>query len=288
MLKILITGSNGQLGSELKTLAPEYPSFSFDHTDLPELDITDSESVKKYFLAKKPDVLINCAAYTAVDGAESEPEIAGMINHLAVKNLAEICEKMHCFPVHLSTDYVFDGGKNAPYNEDDIPNPLSVYGKTKLAGEVALMSAVSRGIIFRTSWLYSSFGHNFVKTIIKKSRETDRINVVNDQSGRPTYAHDLAKAILDILPEAIRNTSQPEILHYANEGVCTWFDLAKAIIDKSRAKCTVYPILTSEYPVTAARPPYSVLGTSKIKELYKISIPFWRDSLNLCIERIVS
>ena len=192
------------MGSELKTLAPAYPSYRFDYTDLPELDITDSGTVEKYFMENNPDILINCAAYTSVDKAEQEPDIAGRLNHFAIKSLAEICESVHCFPIHISTDYVFDGMKKSPYSEDDIPNPLSVYGKTKLAGEVDFMSIVSRGIIFRTSWLYSSFGHNFVRTIIKKSLETDRLNVVNDQAGRPTYAHDLAKVILDILPEVLR------------------------------------------------------------------------------------
>ena len=287
MLKILVTGSNGQLGSELKAMAPEYPEFSFDFTDVPELDICDRFALESYFSTHRPDALFNLAAYTAVDKAESEPVLADQVNHLAVKNLGILCSRYNCFPVHISTDYVFEGNSKNPYKEEDLANPSSVYGKTKLAGEHVMKSVSGRGLIIRTSWLYSSFGHNFVKTIIRKGKETGSLRVVSDQFGSPTYANDLARAILSILQQDIKSASVFAVYHYANEGSCSWYELAKAILDLTKIPCELHPILTKDYPLPASRPFYSVLDTSRIKEQFHLKIPFWKDSLNQCIERIV-
>jgi dTDP-4-dehydrorhamnose reductase len=283
MLNILVTGSNGQLGSELKAIAPAFPFFSFIFTDIDELNVTDSEAVEKFVAKYVPDVIINCAAYTAVDKAEDEPENAMWLNRDAVSNLAGAADKQGSFMVQVSTDFVFDGENSVPYREDDIPCPVSVYGLSKLDGEEAMMACLQKGLIIRTSWLYSSFGNNFVKTILKNAVEKGELNVVNDQVGSPTYARDLAMTILEILPQAL-SSNQLELFHYANEGFCSWYDFAGEIISISGLSCKVNPIKSLDYKAKAKRPAYSVLDTSTIKKRFGIKIPGWRESLRECLK----
>jgi dTDP-4-dehydrorhamnose reductase len=283
MLNILVTGSNGQLGSELRAIAGNYPYFSFIFTDLEELDVTDSEQVEHFIEANEPDVIINCAAYTAVDKAEDEPVKAMWLNRDAVSNLAGAADKYDCFLVHISTDFVFDGENTRPYREDDIPCPMSVYGLSKLDGEEAMMACLQKGIIIRTSWLYSSFGNNFVKTILNKGMETGHLDVVDDQQGSPTYARDLARTILEILPSAM-SSNQVELFHFSNEGSCSWFEFAKEIISLANINCQVNPTKTGHYPAKAKRPAYSVLDTSLIKARFGIEIRDWQESLKDCLE----
>jgi dTDP-4-dehydrorhamnose reductase len=282
MVTILVTGSNGQLGMELRTLAPDYPFFNFIFTDIAELDITAADKVEKFVAVNEPDVIINCAAYTAVDQAEDEPEKAMWLNRDAVSNLARACDLYDSFLVHISTDFVFDGENTRPYREDDAPCPISVYGLSKLDGEDAMSACLQKGLIIRTSWLYSSFGRNFVKTILKKGSDTDHLDVVDDQFGSPTYARDLARAILDILPSAISANSL-ELFHYSNEGSCSWYEFAEEIVSIADLQCKVTPIKTVDYPAKAKRPPYSVLDTSLIKERFGLTIRDWRESLRECI-----
>ena len=284
-MRILITGSKGQLGNEIRVLSEDYPDFDFDYTDIDELDITDPLKVGAYFKASKPQVIINCAAYTAVDKAELDEPTAYLINAKAVEILSKSSADVGALMIHISTDYVFDGKSYLPYIESDKINPQSAYGRSKLAGEDAVRQYASKGIIFRTSWLYSAFGNNFVKTMIKYGNERDELKVVFDQVGTPTYARDLAKAILDIIPLALHH-SGTDLFHYSNEGVASWYDFAKLVIDFSGINCSVKPILTKEYPLTATRPFYSVLNKSKIKEMYTITIPYWSDSVKDCIKRL--
>lgn len=285
MVTILVTGSKGQLGSEIQAIAPEFPFYSFIFTDVDELDITDREKSDQFIREAEPDVIINCAAYTAVDKAEEEPVKAMWLNRDAVSHLAGACDRYDCFLVQVSTDFVFDGVNSIPYREDDIPCPLSVYGVSKLAGEDAMMSCLQRGMIIRTSWLYSSFGNNFVKTILKKAKETGHLDVVDDQIGSPTYARDLARTILHILPSAIA-AQQMELFHYANEGSCSWFGFAKEIISQSGIECRVVPVKTGHYPAKAKRPAYSVLDTSLIRTRFGITIPDWKESLANCLSEL--
>lgn len=282
MVNILITGCNGQLGSEFKSLVKAYPYFNFLFTDVTELDITDNHQVESFFKNHKPDAVINCAGYTSVDKAEDEPEKAMWLNRDAVANLSCSCDLYDCFLVHISTDYVFDGKSTRPYTEDDIPSPSSVYGLTKLAGEEEMMSCLQKGMIIRTSWLYSSFGNNFVKTIVEKCTAKDELNVVSDQFGTPTYARDLAKTILGILPAAI-TAQKMEIFNFSNEGSCSWYDLAKEVAAVAGLPCKINPVATTGYPAKANRPAYSVLDKTKIKYRFGIVIPEWRESLRECV-----
>lgn len=282
MVKILVTGSNGQLGSEFRYIEKEYPQFSFIFTDIEELDITSLDKVKVFFNEYLPDTVINCAGYTAVDKAEEEPEKAMWLNRDAVSNLAQVCDTHGSFLVHLSTDFVFNGSSNKPYTEEDIPSPLSVYGLSKLDGEETMQAGLQKGLIIRTSWLYSSFGNNFVKNIIYKGKASGILNIVTDQIGSPTYARDLAKAILQILP-AVMISNTFDILHYSNEGQCSWYDFAVEIIRQTGIKCQVKAIRTGEYPAKAVRPAYSVMDISKIKSKYGITIRDWRVSLRECL-----
>ena len=282
MYNILITGSNGQLGSELQVIAKQYPQYVFFFTDVAELDITNLITIENFVIENSIHTIINCAAYTAVDKAESEELLADNINHLAVKNLAKVAKEHRCQFIHISTDYVFDGTNHLPYLETDIPNPQSVYGKTKLAGERAIQEInPSNSIIIRTSWVYSSFGANFVKTMLKLGKEREELKVISDQVGTPTYAADLAKTILTILPQL--TNENVAVYHYTNEGVCSWYDFAQAIFEITHTQCNVIPISTAQYPTAAQRPHYSVLNKSKIKETYYLAIPFWRKSLNDCL-----
>jgi len=284
-VKILVTGSKGQLGNEIRVLATNYPDFDFIYTDIDELDITDSLRVEEFFAANQPQVIINCAAYTAVDKAESDETTAYLINAKAVENLAKAATGIGALMVHVSTDYVFDGKSYRPYCESDKTNPQSAYGRTKLAGEDAVRQYANKGVIIRTSWLYSAFGNNFVKTMVRYGIEREELNVVFDQVGTPTYAKDLAKVILDIIPSALQK-SGTDIFHYSNEGVASWYDFAKTVIAFSGISCKIKAILTKDYPLPAPRPCFSVLDKSKIKEAYKIKIPYWSDSVKDCIQRL--
>ena len=285
-MKILVTGSNGQLGNELKVLADAYPCFNFIFTDVAELDITSEPEVEMIVKNEKPAAIINCAAYTAVDKAEKEDNLAFLINATAVGNLARVSSMHGVLLIHISTDYVFDGKGFRPYQEDDPTNPVSLYAKSKHAGEQQVQSYADKALIIRTSWLYSEFGTNFVKTIMKYGKERGQLNVVFDQIGTPTYARDLAKTILDILK--IQPFSEGvEIYNYSNEGVTSWYDFAKAIIEFSGIDCIINPIETKDDPLPAVSPCYSVFNKSKIKHRFQIKIPFWRDSLKECIERIL-
>jgi len=255
MYRILVTGSNGQLGSEIRVLEKNYPAYVFFFTDVTALDITNKVAVEKFVTNNKINSIINCAAYTAVDKAESEVEVADKINHLAVKAMAEIAKKYDCKLIHISTDYVFDGTSYKPYVEKDIPNPQSVYGQTKLDGELAMQKLnLKNAIIIRTSWVYSNFGNNFVKTMLRLGNERETLNVIQDQIGTPTNAADLAKVILEILPK-IEN-KEVEMFHYSNEGVCSWYDFAETIFEIKGLGYKVVPITTDEYPTPAKRPFY--------------------------------
>lgn len=284
-MKILVTGSKGQLGNEIRTIAEMYPDFEFLYTDVEELDITDLLKVEAYFTENKPNVIVNCAAYTAVDKAEADESTAVLINAAAVQNLAKTSALHDVLMIHISTDYVFDGISHLPYKETDKTNPQSAYGRTKLAGEDAVRRYATKAVILRTSWLYSAFGNNFVKTMIKYGTERDQLNVVFDQVGTPTYAKDLAKVILDILPSALQE-SGTELFHFSNEGVASWYDFARFVITFSEINCEINPIRTEEYPSPTPRPCFSVLDKSKIKGVYKIKIPYWTDGVKDCIRRL--
>jgi dTDP-4-dehydrorhamnose reductase len=282
MIKILVTGAKGQLGSELKDLAPRYAQYFFIFTERTQLDVTNHKSVYRFITEEKIDIIINCSAYTAVDDAEEAQELANKINHLAVKTLAQVSRDKNLKLVHISTDYVFDGIKHRPYVETDLPNPCSVYGQTKLDGELALQRInPPKSIIIRTSWLYSRSGKNFVNTMFSLAKTRDELNVVADQIGTPTYTRDLANAILVILPKICNKTV--EVFHYSNEGCCSWYDFAKAIFEIKEISMVVKPVESIDYPTQARRPFYSLLNKQKIKRVYRIEIPHWKDSLNLCI-----
>jgi dTDP-4-dehydrorhamnose reductase len=284
MATIMVTGASGQLGNELKIVSLDFPGYDFVFTDIETLDITSKEQVNHLISKTGPDWIINCAAYNSVDKAENEFDKALMINGTAVKNITDVINGSHCKFVHISSDYVFDGKSNIPYNEGSLPNPLSAYGRSKFEGEKYAFSH-SSSIIIRTSWLYSSFGNNFVKTIIKKAGEKESISVVFDQTGTPTYAADLAETIVKIISGVIRNQTAfiPGIYNYSNEGVCSWFDFATEIVNETGLSCRVDPVLSGDYHSVAQRPYYSVLDKSKIKENYNITIPHWRTSLKRCI-----
>jgi dTDP-4-dehydrorhamnose reductase len=276
-MKILVTGSYGQLGSELNILLKQYPNIQSIFTDVDTLDICDKEAVNCFFEKNQPDFVINCAAYTAVDRAENDIDLCYKINRYAVENLAESAKKINAKIIHISTDYVFDGASSVPYKENSIICPKSIYGKSKAEGEAALMRVNPvNSVIIRTAWLYSCFGNNFVKTMLHLGMEKKQISVVFDQIGTPTNAADLAGAILQIITS---NNYITGIYHFSNEGVCSWYDFAKAIFELKNLPCRVLPIESSQYPVPAHRPHYSVLNKGKIKATFGITIPHWRESL---------
>jgi len=288
MAVILVTGASGQLGNEIKVSSKNYFGYEFVFTDIDTLDITDEEAVKQTIKTTHPDWIINCVAYNLVDKAETDSENAFKVNGQAVKNLAESIKGSECRLIHISTDYVFDGDSSTPYNENSITNPQSAYGKSKLEGEKSAL--LHHGtMIIRTSWLYSSFGTNFVKTILKHGKDKETLRVVYDQTGTPTYAADLSNAILSIISGVIRNqiAFNAGIYHYSDEGACSWYDFATEIINESGLKCKVIPILSKEYPTAAKRPSFSVLDKSKIKENFGIEIPHWRESLKRCIKQLI-
>ena len=284
MTNILVTGSKGQVGSELQELSSKY-AYNFFFTDRDSLDITDKSQIEAYVKANKIDVIINAAAYTAVDKAEEDRVNADRVNHSAVKYLAEIAKEQNIKLIHISTDYVFDGKNYKPYNEDDITDPNGVYGAAKLAGEKAMQGInPQNSIIIRTSWVYSSFGANFVKTMLRLGKEKEQLGVIFDQVGTPTYAKDLAKAVLDIIPQVANSTVA--IYHYSNEGVLSWYDFAKEIMRMAKRECQINPIETKEYPTPAQRPHYSLLNKAKIKKEFDITIPYWKDSLDECLKTL--
>jgi len=281
MNNILVTGAKGQLGSEIKDISSDY-NYKFFFTDRDSLDISNEESLKLFIQNNNINIIINCAAYTAVDKAEEDEVNADKINHLAVKYLAKLSKEKNIKLIHISTDYVFNGKAFKPYIESDTTNPNGVYGRTKLDGENAMLSInPDNSIIIRTSWVYSSFGANFVKTMLRLGKDRDSLGVIYDQVGTPTYARDLAKAILDILPK-ISNT-KVGIYNYSNEGVLSWYDFAKEIMRMAKLDCKINPIETKEYPTPATRPHYSLFNKSKIKKEFAIEIPFWKDSLDQCL-----
>ena len=282
MSNILVTGSKGQLGSELEELSSNY-KYNFFFTDRTTLDISDKKAVEVFLNLHKIDVILNCAAYTAVDKAEDDALNADKINHIAVQTLAQLSKDKNIKLIHISTDYVFNGENFKPYTEDDTTNPNGVYGKTKLDGENAMIEiSPLNSIIIRTSWVYSSFGANFVKTMLRLGKERDSLGVIFDQVGTPTYARDLAKAILDIIP-SIHN-KKVEIYNYSNEGVCSWYDFAKEIMSMAKLDCAINPIESSAYPTPAKRPHFSLMNKAKIKKEFNLSIPYWKDSLNECLK----
>lgn len=287
-MKILITGSKGQLGQSLKKLSSKYEGFSITYTDIEELDICHEKQVLEFITELKPDYVINTAAYTAVEQAEENEKAARKLNADAVGYIADACNQSGAKLIHISTDYVFDGDHFRPYTEEDDPSPTSVYGQTKLEGE-NLALFYEHALVIRTSWLYSEFGKNFVKTMLSLSESRDSLNVVYDQVGTPTYAGDLAEAILEII-QAIENehrTFVPGVYHYSNEGITSWYDLAVKIFQLTNVPCKVHPITSDAFPTKAVRPAYSVLNKQKIKIIYDVSIPHWESSLKRCLMELV-
>ena len=279
----MITGCNGQLGNEMQLLESQYPQYQWYNTDVQELDISNQQAIEQFVAAHEIDGIVNCAGYTAVDKAEENEELCAMLNQHAPAYLAAAVEKRGGWMVHISTDYVFDGTHHTPYVETDEPCPNSVYGRTKLAGEQEVMQHCKRSVIIRTAWLYSTFGNNFVKTMIRLGKERPELGVIFDQIGTPTYAGDLAKAIMAVVEKGI----MPGIYHFSNEGVISWYDFTKAIHRLAGiTTCHVRPLHTAEYPTPANRPHYSVLDKTKIKTVYGIEIPYWEESLKDCIEKL--
>lgn len=281
--KILVTGAGGQLGLELKAVSPNYPNYDFAFATSEELDITNHNSVDQYITKNNINVIINCAAYTAVDKAETEPVLADAINHLAVKNLAELASKYTIKLIHISTDYVFDGNGNKPYEVEHKTNPINTYGKTKYLGEQAIQEVnPTQAFIIRTSWVYSSFGKNFVKTMLRLGNEKEYIKVVSDQLGTPTYARDLAQFILSFCVNSKK--SGVTFYHYTNAGICSWYDFAQEIMQMGNRNCKIEAISSIDFPSVAKRPYYAVLDTTQVEKDFDIQIPYWKSSLQQCIQ----
>jgi dTDP-4-dehydrorhamnose reductase len=279
---VLVTGANGQLGQAIQFVAGNYPNIRFVFCSSSDLDITNKENCDSVFNKEKPDFCINAAAYTAVDKAESEPEKAELINVIGAKNLAEACKNFNAKLIHISTDFVFDGSKNSPYNETDLPNPKGVYGQTKLEGEIAIQEVFDAYFIIRTSWVYSQFGNNFMKTMLRLASERTSLSIVNDQIGTPTNAVDLAECLVTIITEHSKlNTEHYGIYNFSNEGQCSWFDFAKKIFEINEVKIDVTPIPTTQFPTPAERPKYSVLDKTKIKTAFGIEIKPWEQSIEI-------
>lgn len=280
----MVTGANGQLGKEFGILAAAFPQYHFLLASRADLPIEDLEAVKKIFEGNTIEYCINCAAYTAVDKAEAEREQAFLINAAAAGNLATVCKTHNTLLIHISTDYVFDGNGTEPYKESGAVHPVSVYGQSKLKGEELVLQNNPAAVIIRTSWVYSQFGNNFVKTMLRLMKERESVNVVNDQLGCPTYAGDLAAAVMEIIEKYSTFNIQHSIFNYSNEGVISWYDFALAIKELTRSNCIVNPIPTSQYPTPAKRPHYSVLDTALIKKTFGITIPEWKQSLEKCLQ----
>jgi dTDP-4-dehydrorhamnose reductase len=285
--KILVTGANGQLGSEIRELSTEFGEFDFTFLNRTLLDLSNMEAVRIYFTNNKFDVIINTAAYTAVDKAEEDIEAAKAVNRDFVKELAGIAKENSMQLIHISTDYVFDGKNHQPYKETDPTAPQGIYGQTKLDGEQEMLSLnPANSVIIRTSWVYSSFGTNFVKTMLRLAKERDELGIIFDQVGTPTYAKDLAMMILNGIQNSKFESQNCEVYHYSNEGVCSWYDFAKTIFEISNITCQVNAIETKDYPTPAKRPYYSVLNKAKIKSELETLIPYWKDSLRECLKEI--
>ena len=296
-MRILITGKDGQLGQSLQKVISanikidnDYGSNEFIFVGRNELDLNSESNISHYFDSNdKFDVIINCAAYTAVDKAEEDQELANQINHLAVKQLAQIAKKQQAKLIHISTDYVFDGKSDKPYTEIDTTNPINIYGKTKLAGEKALQEVMpTNAIIIRTSWVYSEYGNNFVKTMLRLGQERDRINVVDDQIGSPTYATDLANAILEVINNKVFREEgwEVQVYHYSNAGEISWYEFAKEIFELESIPCVINPITTDQYPTPAKRPKNTLMGKDKITETFGVNTPDWTESIQACIKNI--
>ena len=284
-MNILITGCNGQLGNEMQLLEKENPQHQYFNTDVAQLDITNPEAIEEFVSNNAIDIIVNCAAFTAVDKAESSQELCHLLNAKAPEYLAAAVAKRGGYLVQVSTDYVFDGTNHTPYTEDEATCPNSVYGSTKLEGEKLAMAACANTMIIRTAWLYSTFGNNFVKTMIRLGKEKEELGVIFDQIGTPTYAADLANAIM----AAIEHGIVPGIYHFSNEGVISWYDFTKAIHRIAGiTSCHVKPLHTAEYPTPANRPHYSVLDKTKIKQTYNIEVPYWEESLAKCIAKLLA
>ncbi len=281
MKTILITGSKGQLGNEMQQAAVRYPQFNYIFTDVDELDICDKTALDAFVKANSVNFIVNCAAYTAVDKAEDDVKLCYKINSDAVRNIGEVADSNGIKVVHVSTDYVFDGTNHIPYTEIQEVSPATVYGKSKFAGELALLESCKDSVIIRTAWLYSSFGNNFVKTMMKLGSERDTLNVVFDQVGSPTYAADLAEAIMKVVSA---ENFVAGIYHFSDEGVCSWYDFTKTIHKIAGISCNVQPIESKDFPARTPRPHYSVLNKAKIKSTYGITIPHWEESLEKCIK----
>ena len=284
-MKLLITGAYGQLGNEMRVALERYPHLESIFTDVDTLDITDKNAVDAFVALHQPNVLINCAAYTAVDKAEDDLALCYKINCDAVRNLGEVAQAHGIRVIHVSTDYVFDGTSHIPYTEDMAVSPTNVYGKSKLAGERELLRVCPEAIIIRTSWLYSGFGNNFVKTMLRLGSERSQLKVIFDQIGTPTYAADLADSMLQIIDSG---KFVPGIYHFSNEGVCSWYDFTKMIFKLAHVECEVLPIESKDYAVRTPRPHYSVLNKSKLKSTYNQTIPYWMDGLERCLHVLLS
>lgn len=286
--KILVTGADGQLGKAIQQLASRYSQYDFIFLTKQDLPIDQPDVIQRQFSQHHPDYCVNCAAYTAVDKAESEKELAYQVNSEAVEALAAVCREQHCQFIHISTDYVFDGNASIPYTEDAAVNPQSIYGASKLEGERRAVAVNPDTIIIRTSWFYAEFGKNFVRTMLRLMNERDEISVVNDQYGSPTYAADLAEAILQIIETVPTTDFRAGIYHYSNEGIITWYDFALAIKEISGSGCNVNPIPTSQYPTAAKRPAYSALDATKIQKTFGIHLKDWKVRLAVCIDKMES
>lgn len=280
-MKILVTGSGGQLGSEIKSLSEELTKLTFDFTDFPETDITNRDQINELFEAGQYDYCINCAAYTAVDKAEEDRDVADSINVLGSENLARACNVWGTTLFHISTDFVFDGTSSKPLAETEPTHPVNYYGTSKLKGEQAVADHLKQYFIFRTSWLYSTFGNNFVKTMLRLSQSKDQLGIIADQIGSPTYARDLARVILKIIDS---QSTAYGLYHYSNEGVASWYDFTCAIFEYRNIQTKVNPIPTTNYPTPAARPHYSVMDKAKFRDTFGIEISHWRDSLKQCLK----
>jgi dTDP-4-dehydrorhamnose reductase len=284
-MKITVFGSKGQLGQSLMDISFNYPQYNFLFTDIDTVDITLYRQVEDFVSRNHPKVLINCAAYTAVDKAQNDVKIAMGLNIYAAENIAKIAANYNIFFIHISTDYIFDGKKNKPYVEIDNVHPLSVYGRTKWKGESAIRKSLCHSAIIRTSWLYSEYDTNFVKTMLRLSDVEKELGVVFDQIGTPTYAHDLAEVIMQIINQKDK-IEKSETFHYSNEGVASWYDFAVEIMRLKKRKCNIVPILSKQHPTPAKRPPYSLLDKQKIKDTFNITIPHWRDGLERCLKNM--
>lgn len=284
---VLVTGATGQLGRSFQDVAAQYPNISFSFVDRTKLDLSVPGQAAQYLQQHRYDYIVNCAAHTAVDKAEQERELAEQVNHLAVAELAQAAKEQGVYLIHVSTDYVFDGCHHKPYTEEHPTAPVNNYGQTKLNGERAIQFSGVNASIVRTSWVYSQHGNNFVKTMLRLGRDRDALNVIDDQVGSPTYAGDLASAIMALIDQQQNNpVTGCSLYHYSNEGVCSWYDFAKAIFDLAGIQCSVTPIETKDYPTPATRPHYSLLSKQKFKHNTGLSVPYWRDSLGACLQKI--